>query len=255
MSRDIDTTRPHTGRVYDYLLGGTQNFAADRQAADALAKLVPGVRAIAQLNRWFLQLVAARWAAEGYTRVLDLGSGLPTQGHFNEQIPKGRILFSDHDALSVTYGQQLLKDNPNMGYLHADMRQPQPLLDAAAQFFADNRQLAIGFIGLSYFLPDEDVRTLARTLHAFCAPGSVLAMSYFLPVPESGPSAELLKVYTRMLNTRFYMRTPELVAELLAPWRITEQDSVETWLDVPHLLTAEDRLSNQFKLQGLFAVY
>ncbi len=253
MKRDIDTTKPHTGRVYDYLLGGTQNFEADRQAAAAIFKVLPSARAIAQLNRWFLQLVASRWAEQGHTSVLDLGSGLPTQGHFNEYIPHGRILFSDHDALCVEHGQDLLKDQANMHYVHADLRDPGPLLETAAKFFTATRKLAVGCIGVSYFLEDEVVRSVMQRLHAFSAPGSVLALSYFLPPPETGPSAEVLKVYLKLVNTKVYTRTPAQVKELIAPWRVSEDACLEDWLAVPNLFSAEDRLTNKIVGNGLFA--
>ena len=72
MKKTIDTSQAHTGRVYDYILGGTQNFEADRQAAEAVIKLAPSVRTQARLNRWFLQFVANRWAEEGHSQILSL---------------------------------------------------------------------------------------------------------------------------------------------------------------------------------------
>ena len=131
MKKTIDTSQAHTGRVYDYILGGTQNFEADRQAAEAVIKVAPSVRTQAQLNRWFLQFVANRWAEEGHTQILDLASGLPTQGHLNDHLPNARILFSDHDPLSVQYGQEILQDAPNMRYVLADLRDPTELLGIA----------------------------------------------------------------------------------------------------------------------------
>src|SRR5262245_29037713 len=179
MRKDIDTSKPHSGRVYDFVLGGTQNFEADRKVAEGLLKIFPSFPAQARLNRWFLQTVASRWAGEGHIRVLDLGSGLPTQGHFNDYVPpEGRVLFSDHDALTVEYGADILKDKPNMRYVQADLRNPEPLLEDARKFFGEDRKLAVGMFGISYFLTAEELSHLCQTLHDFCSPGSVLAVSF-----------------------------------------------------------------------------
>src|SRR6187402_563799 len=77
VKREADTSKPHPGRVYDYILGGTQNFEADRRAAEAILKIVPSTPVMARVNRWFMQAIASRWAEEGRTRVLDLASGMP----------------------------------------------------------------------------------------------------------------------------------------------------------------------------------
>jgi S-adenosyl methyltransferase len=76
----IDLTRPHIGRVYDYVLGGTYNYEADRIAAREIIARIPSYPRMARLNRSFLGYVGQRWAVEGRTRVLDLGSGLPHAG-------------------------------------------------------------------------------------------------------------------------------------------------------------------------------
>src|SRR5689334_34414 len=95
LAMNIDITRPQVGRIYDCVLGGTHNHEADRRAVEEIVKLVPTYPRWAWLNRTFLAEVGRRWAAEGRERVLDLGSGLPTQRHFNELLPGAKILFTD----------------------------------------------------------------------------------------------------------------------------------------------------------------
>lgn len=255
MKRDIDTTRPHIGRIYDYILGGTQNFEVDRQVADKLIGQLPSARIWAQMNRWFLQLVASRWAEEGRTHVLDLGSALPTQGHFNEYLPGKHVLFSDFDVLCVEYGQELLKNEPNMRYVQADIREPGPLFDAAAQLFGTERRIGIGCIGILYFLKDDELRRLMRMLHDFSHPGSVMAVSYFTPPPPGSIIERMMQMYKQMVGTGLYMRTPDEMAELIKPWRVTEQASLDSWLDLKHLVTDENTLKGQFGGQGLIAVH
>src|SRR5689334_6575134 len=97
VSMILDPSKPSIGRMYDYVLGGHHNFEADRMAAEQVLKLLPLYRKVARLNRWFLSLVATRWSEAGVAQVLDLASGLPTQGHYNEYLPEAQILFSDYD--------------------------------------------------------------------------------------------------------------------------------------------------------------
>lgn len=254
MKRDVDITKPNAGRIYDYLLGGTRNFEADRSAAEQFIKLIPSAGVATRLNRWFLQMVASRWSEEGRKRVLDLGSGLPTQGHFNDYITDGHILFSDNDVLVVEDGQDLIKDKPTMRYAQADLREPEALVDIARSFFGDDRRIGVSLIGVSYFLADDELRRLAQAVHAFAAPGSVLAMSFFLPLPEGSLAADVFAMYKRMVTNAF-PRLPEQVAELIAPWRITEQAALEDWLAVPDVLTPEDRETNKMKGMGIFAAH
>ena len=254
MKSEVDTSKPHTGRVYDYILGGSQNFEADRQAAEAILKVTPSLRTQARLNRWFLQLVASRWAEEGRTQILDLASGLPTQGHFNEQLPNARILFSDHDPLSVEFGQEILQNAPNMHYVFADLREPSGLLVSADDFFSGNRELALGLIGISYFLSDEDLRKLVQLLHNFAAPGSVLAMSYFLRPRDEEQIRDLINVYAKIVKIQLRFRTQAEITELLSPWRIVDHQKVAELLDVTHLVTQGDAFTQHVQAFGIFAV-
>ena len=238
----IDTTQPHVGRIYDYVLGGHHNYEADRKAAEQILKVAPAYPKWARLNRWFLQLVGQTWAEEARARVLDVASGLPTQGHFDEYLPQAKILFSDIDPVSVTYGQQILEARPNMKYAQADLRAPAALLAEAAGFFGAERQIAVGAIGILYLLPDAEVRRLMADLHAFCAPGSVLAFS-FMHLPE-GPNAAATLADVRkgaeLARVTLYVRGAEEMAELIKPWRLRVHRNAEEWLDVREMLTERD---------------
>ena len=174
----IDITKPHIGRIYDYVLGGTHNHEADRRAAEAMIKMMPAYPRWARDNRAFLTHVGRRWVGEGRRQSARFGSGLPTQGHFNSCMPNAKILFSDIDPLTVAQARQSLAYSPDMAYVEVDVRDTEPLLAQAEAFFGDERVLAVGCIGIVYFLSDEEVRRLMQRLHAFCAPGSTLALSY-----------------------------------------------------------------------------
>lgn len=254
----IDTTQPHIGRIYDFMLGGHHNYEVDRQAAAGMLKVVPTYPKWARLNRWFLLAVANQWAEEGRSRVFDLASGLPTQGHFDQYLPGARILFSDNDPVSVTYGRELLKDRPDMRYELADLREPDALFQAAAGFFGPDRKLAIGLIGISYLLPTDVLRPLLQRLHDFCAPGSTLAISYASRLPgEEGRKAadEIVSTAKRLARVDVQLREEAEVAELISPWRMRTPRRLQDWLDMTGMIEGEELTSFGVEMWGAIADY
>jgi hypothetical protein len=150
--------------------------------------------------------------------VLDLGSGLPTQGHFNTQMPDAKILFADSDPLSVVQGQQLLAYTSDMAYCHVDVRDVDAVIREATAYFGDERRIAVGCIGIVYFLDDDKLRELMRRLHDFCAPGSALAMSWPLH-PDTQEVRDAIMINARHAGIEYYNRSQDRIAELVAPWR------------------------------------
>lgn len=256
----IDITRPHIGRIYDYVLGGTQNYESDRRAADAMVDLMPAYPRWARINRSFLSHVGQRWSTQGIKQVLDLGSGLPTQGHFNEYLPDAKILFSDFDPLTVAQAQQLLAYTPDMAYANIDLKVPDTLIEQASSFFGADRRLAVGAIGIVYFLTDDEIRNLMKCLHAFCAPGTVMALS-FHHMPPGTDSASIDRVVSeasKHARISIFLRTPEQMAELIVPWRLTASQPIQDWLgedettEAISVVRPDDPLQ-QLTLVGAFA--
>lgn len=254
---EIDTTKPHIGRIYDYMLGGHHNFDVDRQAAKRLMEVVPSYPKWARLNRWFLQLIADQWAAEGRTRVLDLGSGLPTQGHFHESMLQARIIYSDSDPLSVAYGQQLLENETNAEYVFADLRDPQPLFDQASAFFGDERTVAVGLIGVGYFLDDAQLARLAQMLHDWCEPGSVMALTYMQTSDRPEHQAKLTEISQRFATTGvlLHSRSLDQVQALMKPWQIVLSQPLDQWLAIDALSTNAPSDEDLGGLSGTLLVY
>jgi O-methyltransferase involved in polyketide biosynthesis len=237
---NIDTTKPSTGRIYDYVLGGHHNFEIDRIAAQQILKLLPSYTTWARLNRWFLQMVADQWAGSGHHHILDLGSGLPTQGHFHSANPHAKVLYTDMDLVIVAYAHEVIGDNPSVSYLQADLRDPAGLLDAANQLFQGHRHVAIGFIGVSYFLDDESLAQIARTLYDWAAPGSVMALSYCYAQTDSQAAQENLENFKRN-STQLFLRDEAQVRALLAPWKVREIQPLASWFEVEHIMEESDR--------------
>jgi hypothetical protein len=246
----IDTSKPHLGRIYDFMLGGHHNYEVDRLAAARILEVAPTYPKWARANRWFLQLVASQWQQQGRERVLDLASGLPTKGHFNDMMPDARILFSDSDALSVAYGGDILADKPNMRYRLADLGEPATLIAEAQDFFADERAIAISCIGVAYLLPDEVLANALSMLHAWSAPGSVLVLT-FVDAAEGGNQA-VLEAFRRHANTVVYVRTTEQLVALASPWRLTSVRSLPEWLGEPDMFTPEELAAMGGRMAGAF---
>lgn len=250
----IDTSKPHLGRIYDFMLGGHHNYEVDRQAAAQILKVAPTYPKWARANRWFLQFVASEWAAAGRERVLDLATGLPTKGHFNDMMPAARILFTDNDPLSVAYGGDIVAGNPNMRYRLADVGKPETIVAQAEEFFAGERVVAVSCIGIAYLVPDEVLAAVLRALHAWCAPGSVLALTYGTHV-EGGDRAQMaaaIEAFKRHGNVSMHVRSEAELVALASPWRATRVRSLPDWLGVPDMFSREELEGQGGSMAGAF---
>ena len=137
-SAEIDISRPHIARMYDYYLGGKNHFAADRELAEKLLALAPTARTTARENRAFLGRAVRFLAAEaGVTQFLDIGTGLPTASSVHEvaqQVaPTARVVYADNDPLVLTHARALLRSAPagRTAYIHADLRRPEEIVSSA----------------------------------------------------------------------------------------------------------------------------
>src|ERR1700758_1946708 len=143
---EIDTSKPHAARIYDFLLGGKDNFAADREVAERTLKVWPGMRIAARENRAFLRRAVTYLAAEaGISQFLDIGSGLPTAGNVHEiardASPGARVVYIDNDPVVGVHGRALLADAATARFVTADVRRPAEVLDdPEVQGFIDFRR-------------------------------------------------------------------------------------------------------------------
>ena len=171
---EIDITRPHPARTWDYYLGGKDNFAADRAAADRVIAAWPGMRVAARENRKFLGRAVQYLAGEaGIDQFLDIGSGLPTANNVHEVAqavnPAARVVYVDNDPLVLVHGRALLASSPEgkCAYIQADLRQPETILSApATQETLDfNRPIALILAAVVHFvLPEDEPERIMKTL-------------------------------------------------------------------------------------------
>jgi SAM-dependent methyltransferase len=182
-SAGIDTTKPNIARVYDYHLGGKDNFAADRDMADKLEEIYPGVRQMTVSNRQFL-VRAVIWAAQqGITQFLDLGVGLPTVENTHQTAravtPGARVAYVDNDPVAVSHASALLAATPGISAVRADLTEPDAVLaDPAVGATIDlSRPVAVILAMVLHFLPAARPRRVVTGYTAALAPGSYAIVS------------------------------------------------------------------------------
>lgn len=239
---DTDQTKPNAARIYDYWLGGHHNFDVDRAAADQLLQMIPSARNGARMNRWFMDLAVNRLAAATFDCFLDLASGLPTEGYIHELMPTARVLYNDHDPVTVAYARQIIGETPNVVYLQSDIADIDTILQSADAHFGDQRRVAICLIGVSYFLDDAILQRTINAVHAWCASGSQLAISWVaFPDPPQPRTAQLLGIY-QQLGTPVQARTLEKLRTFIAPWRLLEPGfrTLADWNEVESWVMPED---------------
>ncbi|WP_424531973.1 SAM-dependent methyltransferase [Sphaerisporangium viridialbum] len=202
---ELNTHIAHPARMYDYYLGGKDNFAADREAAEEALRSAPEIRDIARENRAFMQRAVRFLVASGIRQFLDIGAGLPTQRNAHEVAqefaPDARVVYVDNDPIVLVHARALLAGygQGQTKVITADARDPQAILgDPDVRKLIDfSRPMATMFISVLQFIPDMDPEDIVGPLREEMAPGSYLAISH--PTQDFRKD-EVLKVadtYTR----------------------------------------------------------
>jgi hypothetical protein len=184
----IDTTKPHPARMYDYMLGGKNNFAVDRETAEKALKSWGTARTAARENRAFLGRAVRYLVAEaGIRQFLDIGTGLPSANNVHEvaqrEAPSCRVVYVDNDPIVLAHARALLTSKPEgkTAYIHADLREPEKILaDQATRETLDfTKPIALMLVAILHFIPDEaGPRRAIQTLLDALPSGSYLVASH-----------------------------------------------------------------------------
>ncbi|WP_431036108.1 SAM-dependent methyltransferase [Streptomyces sp. P6-2-1] len=180
----IDTTRPHPARLYDWYLGGKDNYPVDEELGRKLLAVAPGIPLAARQNRAFMHR-STRWLAErGVRQYLDIGTGIPTEPNLHriaqESVPGARVVYCDNDPIVLAHAGALLDSTPEgaVDFVQADARDTDTILEQAARTLDFGEPVALSLIALLHFISDEDgARELVERLVAALAPGSYLTLS------------------------------------------------------------------------------
>ncbi|AEY92955.1 hypothetical protein SHJG_7688 [Streptomyces hygroscopicus subsp. jinggangensis 5008] len=181
----IDTTRPHPARVYDWFLGGKDNYPVDEELGRRIAEIDGGAPKAARANRAFMRRSTRILATElGIRQFLDIGTGIPTEPNLHQiaqsVAPDARVVYVDNDPIVLAHASALLRGTPQgvTEYVQADARDPHAILDEAARVLDLDRPVALSLIALLHFIADEDgAHDLVDTLVGALAPGSCLVLS------------------------------------------------------------------------------
>jgi len=220
-----DIERPSPARIYDYWLGGSNNFAADREVAERAVAAMPTLRAAIWANRAFLRRAVRHLVNEyGITQFLDLGSGVPTVGNVHEIAQRAdescRVIYVDIDPVAVAHGHSLLAGNAQAAVINADLRRPESVLEhpQVGELLDLDKPVAVLMIAVLHFIPDTEHPD--KIVHAYrdaIVPGSYLALSHAAPdLVHPTEQNAMIDDYRRSTRVPFIHRTPE---------------ELEAWLD------------------------
>ncbi|HEY6313255.1 MAG TPA: SAM-dependent methyltransferase [Streptosporangiaceae bacterium] len=182
----VDASVPNVARIYDYLLGGKDNYSADREAAVELVRLIPDALRACHNNRQFLQRTVRFLTTDAsVSQFIDIGTGLPTRGNVHEVAqsikPDARVLYVDYDPVVISHAQALLAKTPLVVAINRDLREPRQIIThPALQALIDlDKPFAILLIAVLHFIPDEDdPHGIVDELKAAMPSGSYLVVSH-----------------------------------------------------------------------------
>jgi hypothetical protein len=184
-SRGVNSNVPNVARIYDYLLGGKDNFAADRAAAVRIAEAAPEVVQRVRENREFLGRAVRFLATVGIRQFLDIGTGLPTQENVHQVarrlVPAARVAYIDNDPVVVVHAQAILATDPGTIAIEADMREPAAILRQVTErgFIDPAQPVAILMLAVLHFIPDiAQAAQIVATFREQMAAGSYLAITH-----------------------------------------------------------------------------
>ena len=243
-----DVEKPSAARIYDYLLGGSYNFEADRRVGEQTKEVYPGIVATMWANRAFLRRAVEYLVGAGVRQFLDVGSGIPTVGHVHEvaqaAAPDARVVYVDIDPVAVNLSREILSDNDRTAVIQEDVRAPERILDHPdLRSLIDLEQpVALLVVALFHFVPDrDDPKGLIARLSAPLVSGSYLVLSHATEdgIRDDTETAKAKEIY-RSSGIDFTSRTRAQVTAMFAGFDLVEPGLVRVSQWRPDADTAVD---------------
>jgi S-adenosyl methyltransferase len=245
---DLMTERAHSARMYDYFLGGKDNYPVDREQGEAAAASFPGIRIAARTNRAFLQRAGRFVVEQGVTQFVDIGTGIPTAPNLHQTVqavePSARVVYVDNDPLVLAHAAALMISDPRGAttFLLADAHDPKGILAARTvrETIEFDRPVGVSLIAILHFLDDAAAADLVRTLLAAVPSGSYLFLTHStLDLDSDGTLAKAVAQY-HAAGVMSYMRSRDDVIRLF----LDGLELVEPGVVVTHRWRADDQLSD-----------
>jgi O-methyltransferase involved in polyketide biosynthesis len=237
----VDSSRPQVARMYDYYLGGKDNFAVDRKAVEAVEAAMPEVRQLARENRAFLRRAVRHMVAAGIRQFVDIGAGLPKAGNTHEiaqqAAPEARVVYVDNDPIVLTHGRALLAANGNTTVVTADMRRPAEVIghDDVRALIDFDQPVGVLLIAMTHFLTTEEREPVMATLRAALAPGSFLALTHVTGDDHPAEATAGVEDIYRTTPTPIFFRTHEEIGRFFDGFDLVEPGlvTVDAWQPDP----------------------
>jgi hypothetical protein len=195
----FDPSRPNAARIYDYLLGGKDNFAADRQAAAELTRALPDAAQVARANRDFLAAAVQYVAGQGIGQYVDIGAGLPTPPNVHQcarpAVPGARVAYIDNDQVVVSHARALLATDDLVTVLRADARDYRAIISSLElKGFIDLAQpVCVLFVSMLHFMAAAEADAVVAAFRERIAPGSYLVISAGVSTERNVPARDQIQ--------------------------------------------------------------
>ena len=227
---DFDTSVAHIARVYDYWLGGKDNFEADRTAGEEALAAYPDLVSSVRANRAFLARGVRFLAAEaGVRQFLDIGTGIPSANNTHEVAqsvaPQSRVMYVDNDPIVLAHARALLVGRPEgiTDYLDADLRETENILDHARGLLDFSQPVAVMLVAVLHLIgPEDHPHSIVSQLMDAVPPGSYLLLSHVASDIEPEKMAEMGKRLNRLLAQKGYYRSQAEVTQFFTGLELLE---------------------------------
>ncbi|MGH3389693.1 MAG: SAM-dependent methyltransferase [Actinomadura sp.] len=227
---EIDTTVAHSARIWNYWLGGKDNYLIDRQIGDEFRKVFPDIVEIARSSRAFLARAVRHLAGEAQVRqFLDIGTGLPTVDNTHEiaqrVAPQSRVVYVDNDPMVLTHARALLTSAAagTTEYIDADLRQPEAIMEAAAGTLDFTRPIGLVLMNVLGHIPDlDEARSIVTRLVDALPPGSYLTVADGTNVISGEKFDRAIAIWNESGSIPYTLRTPEEITGYFDGLRILE---------------------------------
>jgi S-adenosyl methyltransferase len=233
---EIDTSHPHSARIYNYWLGGKDNYPVDREMGEQIRQLLPAIPEMARCQRAFLVRVVTYLARDvGIRQFLDIGTGLPTANNTHEVAqrvaPESRIVYVDNDPLVLTHARALLTSvgEGRTDYIDADLREPDKILEQAGRTLDFTEPVAIMLLGVVHHVIDDDeAAAVVRRLVDAVPSGSYLVITHTTSTVTGAAMEEAVRQWNEASPVPIVIRTPQQLAAFFEGLEVLEPGVVPT---------------------------
>jgi SAM-dependent methyltransferase len=224
----VETDRPSVARLYDFFLGGHHNYAADRELARRLLQVEPNARHIVAENRAFLGRAVSYLTQAGIRQFIDLGSGIPTQENVHEiaqrDSSEARVIYVDNDAGVIAHSRHLLRGNPLVSIINADLRNPASIVahPEVGRLIDFSQPVGLLMVTVLHFVPDaQDPYGAVARFAQELAPGSFLVISHATRDSRPETAGKVEQLYQNAA-TSAHTRTAEEISRFFTGFEIVE---------------------------------